>query len=421
MNSSLKLAQEKLDVKNKSRANVFNWRGQFTPEFVDYLLDSFSKPDDIILEPFSGSGTVLSECSRKNLSCYGYEINPAAYAMSKFFTFANVSRAERIEILAAFEAKLLKLIPYFQDLPLFVESRQFRQSFKNLIEFSNTLLATISDKQEKVLALNILFLAEGNKNPDLRNSIFESFAFIKKTLLSLPYTEKTISARLGDARSIDKICPVKGNIILTSPPYINVFNYHQNYRAIVETLGADILKVAQSEFGSNRKNRGNRFKTVVQYCLDMEQALKSFWTSLDKNGLIILVIGRESNVRRVAFYNGLIIKDVIRGIGGFTDLKNFERKFTNKFGNNIKEDIIVFKKEEGPPRNDCARNVALKHLKIALQQASSDVKNDISNAIEQIDTIQPSPIFNAEYEEIQAFIDAVWYDPDEALKRGSFV
>ncbi|MBI1879830.1 MAG: hypothetical protein HYR94_16675 [Chloroflexi bacterium] len=119
MPSTFRLIQEKLDVKNKSRANIFNWRGQFTPQFVDYLLDSFAKPDDIIIEPFSGSGTVLLECSRKNLSCYGYEINPAAYAMSRFYTFANVPREERAEVLAEFEEKLLKLLPDFQDLPLF--------------------------------------------------------------------------------------------------------------------------------------------------------------------------------------------------------------------------------------------------------------------------------------------------------------
>jgi DNA modification methylase len=394
MDSNFRLAQEKLDVKNKSRANIFNWRGQFTPQFVDYLLDSFAKPDDVVIEPFSGSGTVLLECARKNLSCYGYEINPAAYAMSKFFAFTNSPDDERREILSTFQEKLLKLLPQFQGLPLFVGSNQFRESFENLIEFSSALFATISDKKERILALNVLFLAESHKKLDLRSSLFEAFTHIRKVLLTLPYTEKMIKANLSDARLVDKTCSDKGNIILTSPPYINVFNYHQNYRAIVETLGFDILRVAQSEFGSNRKNRGNRFKTVVQYCLDMEQALESFWRRLAGEGLIILVIGRESSIRRVPFYNGLIVKDIISNMGGFRNIKNFERKFTNKFGDRIKEDIIVFEKDSLSPHNKCARDVALKHLRIALPRAESGVKNDISNAIECISTVQPSPMFN---------------------------
>ena len=55
------LSQEKLDVINKTRSNIFDWRGQFTPELIEYLLSVFSKPGDVVADPFSGSGTVLLE------------------------------------------------------------------------------------------------------------------------------------------------------------------------------------------------------------------------------------------------------------------------------------------------------------------------------------------------------------------------
>lgn len=53
----MELIQDKLDVKNKTRANLFNWRGQFTPQFVDYILENFAQNDDVVVDPFSGSGT----------------------------------------------------------------------------------------------------------------------------------------------------------------------------------------------------------------------------------------------------------------------------------------------------------------------------------------------------------------------------
>ena len=59
---------------------------------------------------------------------------------------------------------------------------------------------------------------------------------------------------------------------------------HQNHRAILELLGFDLLHVAASEIGSNRKNRGNRFRTVIQYALDMEASLESFALSLKGRG-----------------------------------------------------------------------------------------------------------------------------------------
>ena len=86
------LTQEKLDVVIKKRSNLFNWRGQFTPEFVEYVLHNFSKTGDHILDPFSGSGTVLLESARLNLQATGFEINPAAYTMSKFFTLIKIKR-----------------------------------------------------------------------------------------------------------------------------------------------------------------------------------------------------------------------------------------------------------------------------------------------------------------------------------------
>ncbi len=55
------------------------------------------------------------------------------------------------------------------------------------------------------------------------------------------------------------------DFVITSPPYINVFNYHQNYRQSAEILGWDLLKIAKSEIGSNRANRGNRFYTIIQF------------------------------------------------------------------------------------------------------------------------------------------------------------
>ncbi|MCI5194298.1 MAG: hypothetical protein D3915_14420 [Candidatus Electrothrix sp. AU1_5] len=65
----------------KSGKNV----GQFTPELIEYFLDTHAAPDALIADPFSGSGTVLLESLGRQLDVIGCEVNPAAYAMSKFF------------------------------------------------------------------------------------------------------------------------------------------------------------------------------------------------------------------------------------------------------------------------------------------------------------------------------------------------
>lgn len=392
----MSLIQERLDVKNKTRSNPFNWRGQFTPQFVDYLLESFSKPNDVVADPFVGSGTVLLECSKKHLEGYGFEINPAAYAMSKIFSFSNIPIDFRLEIISSVESKINNIISGYEGLSLFEDLDTYRESYKNLLNFTKSLFNVLETSYEKIFATNLLFIAENSKEKDLFLSIRSSFKYLKRIVILLPFTNKTINVHLCDARSINKYCSSNLDLIITSPPYINVFNYHQNHRAILEILGWDLLNVAQSEFGSNRKNRGNRFKTVVQYCLDMEQALNSFWDGLKDDGLLILVVGKESNVRKIPFYNGTIVRDILEKNNKFCYFADYERNFVNKFGNNIKEEIFIYKKSQSQHYREKAREVALKHLNKALSLATGDVKEDILDAINSIENITPSPLFKSE-------------------------
>ena len=390
----MNLLQDKLDVLTKKRANLFNWRGQFTPEFVEYILQNFTKQGDFVLDPFSGSGTVLQESARLNLQATGVEINPAAYAMSKFFTFCNLTFAERKDFCNSFELKLNSYLSALNGQMVYNENDDYRLAYSNLLEFAAKLNSILSGKQEQILLLNILFQSEKDKKLTLRESIFKSFVYVKDAMLGLPFTEKPINSMLKDSRSVGEELENKVDFIFTSPPYINVFNYHQNFRAIVESFHFDLLKVAHSEFGSNRKNRSNRFKTVIQYCIDMELAIRSFWKALKQNAKIILVLGRESNVRSTPFYNGLMVVEILKQSQGFSDIKMLERQFVNKFGNNIKEDIIIATKSNNLSNELHAHSIALKHLEHSLTTTQNGVHTDIIEAINSIKEVVASPIFN---------------------------
>ena len=46
------LDRQKLDVADKTRSNIFGWREQFTPEFVDYLLDEANECTGLLVHLF---------------------------------------------------------------------------------------------------------------------------------------------------------------------------------------------------------------------------------------------------------------------------------------------------------------------------------------------------------------------------------
>lgn len=52
-----------------------NYHGNFVPQIPSDLIRRFTKPGDIILEPFMGSGTTLFECERLNRKYIGFDIN----------------------------------------------------------------------------------------------------------------------------------------------------------------------------------------------------------------------------------------------------------------------------------------------------------------------------------------------------------
>jgi hypothetical protein len=126
----------------------------------------------------------------------------------------------------------------------------------------------------------------------------------------------------------------------------------------------------------------------------MEQALKSFAFSLKKNGLLILVVGRESRVRGVPFSNSGILKDLAIGLLCFRKESENERMFTNRFGQQIKEDILVFRRTKDNASGGNACGLAGEYLKRAVEIAGGTVRDDITEVLSNLNEIGPSPLFN---------------------------
>lgn len=388
------LDRQKLDVVHKTRSNIFGWRGQFTPEFVEYLLDEANEGTGLVVDPFCGSGTVLQECAARNRAAHGFEINPAAYAMSRFFTLAPLSHDERMALANRVERLFRAASSEFVDLPLFNPVDDYRGRASNLLDLGREVFSKAESKAETLVALLTLFEAEGCRVPNLNQAVFTALGRLKRHLLALTQSTASLEASLCDARLVHRYVRGEAELIVTSPPYINVFNYHQNHRAILELLGFDLLHVAASELGSNRKNRGNRFRTVIQYALDMEACAESFALSLKQRGQLVLVVGRESSVRGLSIPNSRLVADVVTSSGSFSQEGSFERSFTNRFGASIYEDVLLFRRVNGEPTPGAARGIARSLLEDLEHEASGEIQEDVRDAIACAEAIEPSPVFS---------------------------
>ena len=388
------LEQGRLDVSEKSRSNIFGWRGQFTPQLIEYLLDAYAAPDSLIVDPFCGSGTVLLEAAAKRFPCRGSEINPAAYAMSKFITLGSLKENYRLRLFQRVQEKVLHLARKYDGTPLFIFSDCFREKYKNLLSCAANLFPAMEGKRELLLALIVMMRTESGGRGSLASSLNRACESVCRDLCNLPLTDKMIDVDLCDARVIHEKCPASADLIVTSPPYINVFNYHQNFRALLEVIGFDLLKVAESEIGANRKNRSNRFRTVIQYALDMEQCLISCATALKSDGTLILIVGHESNVRRIPFCNSRMLREIAYSLGCFHFSGERHRVFVNRFGKSIREDILIMRLIGNIPSHGEARRIAEAHLKQALAFAGGEPRADIEAALSDLQTVVASPLFD---------------------------
>ena len=380
-NLQVTIAQSELDITNKTRTNPLTWNGQFSPQLVESILQTYANKSQVIFDPFSGSGTVAFESLRIGKSFLGTEINPAAFLLARLYTISNFSQSEINFAVNRIDEILLSVNDNFLESPIPNDVLE-----KYIINFSHSEKSAFS-----IVWTTIILIAFKSNSDVTKRSLLKARSKIVDLAKSIPRGFSDIY--LNDARKTvlpDNAC----DFVITSPPYINVYNYHQQYRPITEFLGYKPLNAATAEIGANRKHRSNRFLTVIQYCLDLTQVLIEMSRVCKDKSHAILVIGRESNVLGTRFENANLVEKILAATGYCCVSMKQERKFINRFGQTIFEDILHFKTTKeifSAHLLDDSREIARLALINSLRNAPDASKSLINDAIHRYQSVMPSP------------------------------
>jgi DNA modification methylase len=382
-----------VNISDKNRSNLLTWRGQFSPQLISALISNYAKKNDVVLDPFVGSGTVLFECAYCGLECYGIELNPAAFGLASLYKLINLEMIEReksIYIIDNFTQEYLREKNLFEQRP---------NKPLNLLKSELVEQLKIYQKTNTGLIINALIIGLDFEQTKLDTKRLHTvWLDLKNKIRQLPYSQIPINLFWGDARQTS-LEDSMIDLVITSPPYINVFNYHQNYRKSVEAIGYDILEIAKSEIGSNRKFRGNRYLIVAQYILDMFLVFQELKRVCKSNAKIIFIVGRESSVCKTPFFNAKIIAEVAVESGFILEGQQ-PRVFTNKFGQKIYEEILRFSINNQADNQtiEIAKKIAIKYLNESLKIAPEQSICDLKEAIKKANQIKPSLIFSRKNE-----------------------
>lgn len=386
--------KHRLDIARRVRTNPLRWKGQFSPQLVEELLRAYASAGSRIVDPFVGSGTSLGEAARLGLAASGSDLNPAAVVLARLYAISNLDFEERRARLRSVRSSLIENI----GLPgpsLFVAARRRVRSRTQIEDGLVRTWRETGPGTERNLAAALVVLCDFFQPGLDLGAVHRTWSRIERVVADLPISERPVSIRHADARAL----PLESgaaDLVVTSPPYINVHNYHQTYRRSVEALDCDVLDIARCEIGSNRHNRGNRFLTVIQYALDMTLALQEMARVTRCGGRLILVVGRESTVRGTRFFNGELVAELaVHAIGMSMDRRQ-ERVFRNRYGADIVEDILHLRSPGAEVMREraleAARGAARSVLEGAAPRVPARERHGLEDALARVSDLPPSPI-----------------------------
>lgn len=246
------------DTTSLPRHRWYYYKEGFSPSLVKKAIEMLSlKENDLILDPFNGSGTVTLTCSENNVPSIGLEVNPFTAFIAK--TKVKTANAKQFDNAAEYILEKVHK-PKVSPLQEFSTFTEFSGKNKWLFnsEVLNSYYAGFSNldniKNKNIQALIKLALIRAiMENSNVRRdgkclryrnnwkdlnynnntyigSLEKRLCIIREDLdndvkLNIP---KIIC---GDSRKIlSKSLKEKFSLCITSPPYLNTFDYTDIYR-----------------------------------------------------------------------------------------------------------------------------------------------------------------------------------------------
>jgi hypothetical protein len=340
---------------------IFKYPCKFIPHIPRWFLKNYGSDNTKkfgVLDPFMGSGTTLVEASLLGYKSYGIDIDPLSKLLSKVKTtplstidtdiinWFLVSYPELILKFSKSKKSIKKFIPepelvnyWFSEEDIekisfirFLISNIFKDSNnKNVKDFLEIILASIIRKVSKADNQSPKPYISTRIKKESLNVFDEFYKSLTKHLVGISHFSRETKASVKiiwfDARDIDRsnLFKKKVSLAMTSPPYINAFDYVRslklenfwldgfdkekipelyNYQIWTEKVktskdvprfGIEELDIILSGIHSVDKKRA---WVTYEYFLAMQKNIQSVFECLELGGYYCIVVW-NSTIRNI--------------------------------------------------------------------------------------------------------------------------
>lgn len=370
---------------NSYTHNYFKYPCKFIPEIPRWAINTYlkDKTNSIVLDPFAGSGTTLLEASLQNIPSVGAEIDNVAKLVIKVKT--TILSKMQIDEIQSFMERISErikennisesevILPEINNL-----NHWFTPEVLQQLGFIYYSILTIKDRDIvdflKIAMASIIKRVSNaddiSPKPYVSNKIKKIIPDVLKTFedtvsrfisgMEELSEKKLAQVRVaGDATHIEEKDDTI-SLAVTSPPYINAFDYVRTMRlenlwlhlATEEELLSAKKKYLGTESICSKKESENleilkdsslladyynavskvdmkRALVMKKFFEEMKKNLQELLRVLKKEGHYIIVIG-NSNIRNVNIESWKVLKDISLNLG-FTYVNHIGYEIQNPY------------------------------------------------------------------------------------------
>ncbi|MFA6199967.1 MAG: DNA methyltransferase [Bacteroidales bacterium] len=343
---------------------------KFTPQLVNKFFQRYCKVGDRILDPFCGSGTTLVEGIINGMESYGIDLNPIAFIISKAKT--NLYSANDINIIKDILNEINQInyqdninkavIPNFKN-----RDHWFQENVSKELSILKNFIKNIDESNVKDLflcAFSKIIVKVSNQDSEVRycakkknhldgivfsefNSTINSYiALLSKNEIKVNSSAKIFN---GDSiRILEKLENDFFDFIITSPPYINTFDYYLYHKLRMFWLDYDHIPIRKKEIGNHHRIDSQKIEIAKsEYIISMKEIMDELSRVSKLHSKLVMIIG-DGIVNGNIIDMSLVIDDICK-VSNYkiidiesTKLSETTRSFNKSFSNaNKKEHNIV--------------------------------------------------------------------------------
>lgn len=347
---------------------------KFPPQLPNSILSKFGKNGQTVLDPFCGSGTTLVEARLLGYNAIGVDVNGLSSLLSK--VKATPLTGKEIKNISCFFDNITNVDAQWTVTRPKIEVKQIdglEHWFQyNVAEELTYLLNQINDLESEnekdflKIVVSSIIVKVSNQESDTRfaakekgipnNYTFQQFLSRGRDYLVriAEFSKKVpkhgyLKLLNADSRNLNMIENESIDIIITSPPYANTYDYYLYHKFRKRWLDIDVKFAQNNEIGSRREYSSLK-KPAEQWSIDLKLCFSEMFRLIKKDGLAFIVIG-DSVIKKQLIKIDEVICNFMPEIGFkvckviSSNLSNHSRMFNPTFTQkDKKEHLIILKK-----------------------------------------------------------------------------